>query len=435
MLRAPRASTGAFRGRTGARTASVNDGENSEYLQVPVDAVRLKQLITTVRRRAPLDAVTLLMREPDAVVAEVLAALDATLAVRILASLPEERSTTLATSISAPVGEQWSVNLGYAEGSVGRIMESPLGTFLGSTTVGEAVEQLRPLAQDRQVVYAFVVDEEQHLEGVVAMRDLLFAEPGERLDEVMVSEPFYFRADAGVDQAMRAVLLRHYPVYPVCDDSRHMVGLVRGYALFERQTFELTAQPGQMVGIEKEEHLYTTWGRSLRLRHPWLQLNLLTAFVAGAVVGLFEDTIARVVALAAFLPVLAGQSGNTGCQALAVTLRGLTLNELKPGMERALLGKEALLGLCNGALVGVTAALGMLVYGWVNETPSPGLLAMVVMLAMLGSCVASGVTGVLVPLALRRLGADPATASTIFVTTATDVVSMGLLLSLAALLV
>ncbi len=399
------------------------------------DTVRLRQLVTTVRRRAPLDAVPLLLREPDEVVARVMAALDPPLAMRLLASLPEERGAALAGTIRAPVGEQWSTNLGYEEGRVGRIMEPPLGTLLGDTTVAEAVERLRPLAEDRQIVYAFVVDADQRLEGVVAMRDLLFGDPAQRLDEVMVSEPFYFRADTAIDEAMRAVLLRHYPVYPVCDEARRLLGLVRGYALFERQTFELTAQPGQMVGVEKEEHLYTSWGRSLRLRHPWLQLNLLTAFLAGAVVGLFEDTIARVVALAAFLPVLAGQSGNTGCQALAVTLRGLTLNELKPGMGRRLLAKEALLGLCNGALVGVTAALGMLIYGQINGTASPLLLACVVLLAMVGSCVASGVTGVLVPLALRRLGADPATASTIFVTTATDVASMGLLLGLATLLV
>jgi magnesium transporter len=388
-----------------------------------------------VRRRAPLDAVPLLLREDDATVTALLACLDPTLAVRILACLPEARSAALAASPAAPLGGQWTLNLGFADDSVGRYMEPPVGTFHGETPVGEAVEALRPLAEVRQVVYAFVVDAEQRLEGVVAMRDLLFAEPQQRLEDVMVSEPFYFRAESSLEDAMRAVLLRHYPVYPVCDASRRLLGLVRGYALFERQTFALTAQPGQMVGIEKEEQLSTSWRRSLRLRHPWLQLNLLTAFVAGAVVGLFENTIAQVVAIAAFLPVLAGQSGNTGCQALAVTLRGMTLNQLKPGMERRLLAKEALLGLCNGALVGLTAALGMLLYALVNGTQRPLALAAVVLLAMLGSCVASGVTGVLVPLTLRRLGADPATASTIFLTTATDVVSMGLLLALATVLV
>jgi magnesium transporter len=140
----------------------------------------------------------------------------------------------------------------------------------------------------------------------------------------------------------------------------------------------------------------------------------LTAFIAAAVVGLFQGTIDRIVILAAFLPVLAGQSGNTGCQALAVALRGMTLGELQSGRERALVMKEGLLGLLNGALVGVTAAVGMYIAA-----------------AMVGSCIISGIAGALIPLTLRRFGADPATASSIFLTTATDVASMGIFLSLA----
>jgi magnesium transporter len=412
----------------------LNEDENTTP-ETPVDESRLRQLVSAIRRRAPLDAVVLLEREPDAVIAKVLGRLDPALALRILNAMPEQRSQALVPEITAPVGEQWSLNLRFPEQSVGRLMEPPLGFFSRELSVAETIEQLRPIAHGRQIVYAFAVDDDMRLNGVIAMRDLLFAEPDDRLSDIMIEEAFYFRAQSSVEDAMRAVLLRHYPIYPVCDEDRRLIGLVRGYALFEQQTFELTAQPGRMVGIEKEEHLSTSWVRSFRLRHPWLQLNLLTAFVAGAVVGLFEDTIARVVALAAFLPVLAGQSGNTGCQALAVTLRGMTLKELKPGMERGLMAKEALLGLCNGALVGVTAALGMLAYAHINGSGSPFLLAMVVLFAMLGSCVASGVTGVLVPVVMRRLGADPATASTIFLTTATDVLSMGLLLALATVVI
>lgn len=116
------------------------------------------------------------------------------------------------------------------------------------------------------------------------------------------------------------------------------------------------------MGVEKVEQVSTPWLSCLRYRHPWLQLNLLTALMAGAVVGMFEDTIARVVVLAAFLPVLAGQSGNTGCQALAVTLRSMTLKELKPGMAGSLIIKEAVLGLSNGLLVGLTAGATMFFY-------------------------------------------------------------------------
>jgi magnesium transporter len=190
-----------------------------------------------------------------------------------------------------------------------------------------------------------------------------------------------------------------------------------------------------MVGVQKEEHATTDWHRSFRMRHPWLQINLVTAFVAAFVVSLFEDTIAQVVVLAAFLPVLAGQSGNTGCQSLAVTIRGLTLHEFKPGVFRKVLAKETLLGILNGAVVGLVAAAAMIAYAIYAGADQPVVLGLVVFLAMTGACVASGMTGVLVPLTLQRLGADPATASSIFLTTATDVVSMGLFLWLAKLLV
>jgi magnesium transporter len=246
---------------------------------------------------------------------------------------------------------------------------------------------------------------------------------------------FALHAPTRLEDAMKQVLDRHYPVYPVVDAENRLRGLLRGQSMFEARAFDIAAQPGSMVGVEKEERLGTPWPRSLFMRHPWLQLNLLTAFLAAAVVGLFQDTIDRLVILALFLPVLAGQSGNTGCQALAVTLRGLTLGELRHGGGGRLVFKEGLLGLLNGALVGVSAAVGMYVVARSQANPAAGLLALVVFLAMIGSCVVSGLAGALIPLTLKRFGADPATASSIFLTTATDVASMGLFLGLASLIV
>ena len=150
---------------------------------------------------------------------------------------------------------------------------------------------------------------------------------------------------------------------------------------------------------------------------------------------MFEGTLDKIVLLAVFLPVLAGQSGNTGCQALAVTLRGLTLGDLKAGQERRLFMKEAMLGLCNGAMVGIVAGIGMFIYAKMQHSPDALMLALVVWVAMIASCVVSGLSGATIPLILKRLGFDPATASSIFLTTATDVVSMGTFLGLATLLI
>jgi len=251
----------------------------------------------------------------------------------------------------------------------------------------------------------------------------------------MQTHLFSLHPEAPVADAMAAMVRRHYPVYPVCDDENRLIGTLNGDVLFGEYTFHLSAQSGQMVGVEKEEHLKTSWVRSLRMRHPWLQLNLLTAFMAAYVVGIFEDTIAQVVLLAVFLPVLAGQSGNTGCQSLAVTLRGMTLGESDHYSMRNILQKEALLGLFNGILVGITAGAGMLAYAMMSNNPDAQLLAFVVFLAMVGSCTISSISGVLVPFTLKRLGADPATASSIFLTTSTDVASMGMFLWLATVLI
>lgn len=203
----------------------------------------------------------------------------------------------------------------------------------------------------------------------------------------------------------------------------------------QKRSMELSLQPGAMVGVKNEERLATSWYRSLRLRHPWLQLNLFTAFVAAAVVATFQGTIDRLLVLTVFLPVLAGQSGNTGSQALAITLRGMALGDLQSGKEKALIRKEALLGLLNGALVGLVAAAGMYAVASFQHLPSATMLSAVVFFAMIGSCIVSGVCGAFVPLVLKHFGADPVTASSIFLTTATDVVSMGMLLGLASILV
>jgi magnesium transporter len=191
-----------------------------------------------------------------------------------------------------------------------------------------------------------------------------------------------------------------------------------------------------MMGVEREERIATPWYSSLKLRHPWLQLNLVTAFLAAAVVGLFQDTLDRLVILALFLPVLAGQSGNTGCQALAVTLRGMTLGELRDVPVFKLLAKEATLGALNGAVTGALAGVAMYIVA--NRHPehgSPLMLAFLTMISMMVACVMAGTSGTAIPLILRRLGADPATASSIFLTTITDVVSMGTFLALVTWLV
>jgi len=317
---------------------------------------------------------------------------------------------------------------------VNDLMSPPVGVYRPTDTVAETTEALREATRTAFITYCYITDEDKKLLGLVVMRDMLLAAPDTRLGEIMIKDPFSLRADMPLGDALKEALGRHYPVYPVVDENGTLAGLVRGETLFANRAIAISGQSGSMVGVDKEERLATPLRRSLMLRHPWLQINLLTAFVAAAVVGMFADTLSKLVILAVFLPVMAGQTGNTGCQALAVTLRGMTLGDLQPGAERHLVWKEGTLGFFNGLMVGATAGIGMVIYATLQGEPQPWLLGMIVSFSMIVACTVASIAGALIPLTLKKLGADPATASSIFLTTASDVASMGIFLSMATAL-
>ena len=394
----------------------------------------LDALAAQVVSSGPHEAAALLRDKSPATVSDTLRRINPSVVQDVLEHLSDEQREAVVESADR-LGEQWERNFAYPEDSIGRLIEPPVAVFSPSMTIGDATERVRDLVKKVFVTYGFVVDEAGKLVGVVTMRDLLLAPNEQRLDGVMLRNPFFLTPEMGLMEAMKRVLNRLSPVSPICDADGQLVGQVRGQPMFEEQAYEISAQAGEMVGVDKEERLTTPWPRSLKFRHPWLQLNLLTAFIAAAVVGVFQDTIDRIVILAVFLPVLAGQSGNTGCQALAVALRGMTLGELRAGKERALVIKEAFLGLLNGALVGVSAGVAMYFVARAQANPNAIVLGAIVFVAMICSCIISGLSGAMIPLTLRKLGADPATASSIFLTTATDVASMGIFLTLATMLI
>ncbi len=398
-------------------------------------AEETKQLVADLQARPASEAARLLEAVSAAVACDALTQLNPAFAQDILAELPDANRSAAMMTAPAEVARQWQTNQAFEVGTIGRLMEPAYSVLAPATTVGEAIESLRALIKSAFITYGYITDPDGKLLGVVTMRDLLFADNSALLEDIMLRDAFSLRPELAISDAMRATLHRHYPVYPVCDDAGKLLGLARGQTIFETEAFEITAQAGSMVGVEKEERVTTPMMQSFKFRHPWLQLNLLTAFLAGGVVAMFQGTIDRLVILAAFLPVLAGQSGNTGCQAMAVTLRGITLGEIKPGDGKALVLKEGTLGAMNGAPIGLIAGTAMYLTAAAQHSPHGILLAVVVFFAMVGACMVSGIFGAVVPLTLKRYGADPATASSIFLTTATDVVSMGMLLGLATVLV
>jgi magnesium transporter len=392
-------------------------------------------LAAQIRTLPPKEAAALIERAVPAEAVEALLQINPASVQAILAELDKDPRRFLAASAPPEVAEQWKRNTNYPAGTIGQLMEPPLAVFSPEMTVGQAIDALKPLVRSAFVTYVYVVDAGGKLGGLVTMRDLLFNEKGARLAEVMLANPFTLAPGLQLRDAMRLTLNRHFPQYPVVDAEGRLVGLVRGAALFEQEAFEITAQAGSMVGVEKEERVMTPTGQSFKFRNPWLLINLVTAFAAGGVVALFQGTIDRLVILATFLPVLAGQAGNTGCQALAVCVRGITLGDVKRGEAMKLVAKEAVLGTMNGAVTGLLCAMAMYAYAAMEKSEHALMLGVVVFIAMMASCAVSGISGVLVPIALKRMGFDPATASSIIVTTATDVSSMGAMLALATVLV
>ncbi|HUP65161.1 MAG TPA: magnesium transporter [Thermoanaerobaculia bacterium] len=404
----------------------------SEPIATTPPQEEIRQRVTSMGAREAAELLDTAAGDRD--ISEILQSINPAVAQDILGEFEDDRRAAILAAAPRAQSEQWARNETFPEDTVGRVMEPPIAVFEPDQTVAQAVERVRELVKKHFVTYGFVIDAERKLIGIITMRDLLLSEREQKLGDIMLRTPYSLSASMDLIDAMKEVVNRHFPVYPVCDGEGKLVGQVRGQTMFEAQAIEISAQAGSMVGVDKEERLSTPWPRSLKFRHPWLQLNLVTAFLAAAVVGYFQRTIDEIVILAVFLPVLAGQSGNTGCQALAVALRGMTLGELKPGRERVLVMKEGLLGLLNGTLVGVTAGVGMYIVATTQKNPNALWLAVIVFIAMIGSCVISGVSGALIPLTLRRAGADPATASSIFLTTATDVASMGIFLGLATML-
>jgi magnesium transporter len=394
-------------------------------------ASRSESLSKDILRRGPQEAAIILSRESEDTIATVLTLLPTAKAVALLPRFEAALRAAVLKAVTPEQRQQWLQNEQYPKGSVGRLMEPVVATFQPTVTVYEAIEALRHMVKEAFITYGYVVDDRRRLIGVLVMRELLLAMPSQLVQEVMIEYPFSLKAMQSVAEVLPLIHTRHFPEYPVCDDGDRIIGIVRGYALFQEQTLELSAQPGRMVGIDREERIQTDAWRSLHLRNPWLQVNLLSSFLAAGVVGFYEETVVQVIAVAAFVPVMVGQSASTGAQALAVALRGLTLGDFRHENWQTLMNKEALVGVANGALVGLTAALAMYVYATLHDHAGAGLLALVMFLAMIVSTLVSSVVGAAMPILMKSLGFDPANASTILVGGVTRIVSIAAFLALA----
>jgi magnesium transporter len=313
------------------------------------------------------------------------------------------------------------------------IMHPPVVTLAPDDRVSTAIAAIRATSTDRTFTYPMVVDAKGRLLGVCTLRDLILAAPEARIADVMLRKIVALKPDLEVQEALETIKGLEIPEYPVCAGDGTLIGVIRAARLHELEESRLVAVPGRMVGVAEEETVATPFVPSVRSRLPWLMINLITAFAAGLVVGNFQATIDQVVLLAVFLPVLAGQSGNTGAQALAITLRTLE-RQADTSFFASALWKELRLGLFHSFVTGAIVAAAIFGVAVYQGNQGPWVLAAIGFAATILSVVISGVSGATVPVALKRLGTDPAASSSIILTTVTDIVSMGSMLILASLL-
>lgn len=347
-------------------------------------------------------------------------------AVVVMRLLEDARREAVLSGLPDDAARKLRALLRYPPESAGGIMDPQVVSLPVDLTVREAIDALRR-APRQALYYLYVTGRDGVLHGVLNLRDLLLAGPTEPIRGYVKPNVVSVPVDMDREDVAGVMRSRGFIALPVVDEAGRLLGIVKHDEVLETVQEEAFEDLQRMVGAGGDESALSPVGTVVRRRLPWLMVNLVTAFMAAAVVGMFEGIIAQVTVLAVLLPVVSGQGGNSGAQALAVVMRGLALRELRPGHGWRVILKELLAGLTNGvAVAAVTAAA---VGAW---TRSPGL-ALVIGLAMIVNMAAAAIAGAVIPMTLQRLGRDPAQASSIFLTTVTDIVGFASFLGFAVI--
>ena len=345
-----------------------------------------------------------------------------------MSDLPQEGRAAVSETLSPHIKHKLQEYLNYPEDSAGRIMSTDYLALHTDLQVKDAIAKIRSMARRKNPEsYGYVVDHENHLVGVLNMRDLLLAQSQATLDVVMRKDIFAVPFTMDREQVAEELSKRGFFAAPVVDNEKRLLGVIKAEHLLDDVQEEATEDFQKMFGAGGDERAFSPVGFSLKMRLPWLHVNLATAFLAAFVVACFEDIIAKLTILAVFLPVVAGQGGNAGAQSLAVVIRGLVMREIPPKKAAQLILKEAWLGTVGGVATGLVTAL---VAWWWAGNP---MLGVVIGLAMIVNLSIAGFAGAAIPIVMKRIGLDPAQCSNIILTTVTDVMGFFSFLGLAVL--
>jgi len=348
-------------------------------------------------------------------------------AAALVDNLPDELSTAVLDLMRPRESGVVEGLLEYDEKTAGRIMNPTVFALSEDLTVGEAITELQNHRDIEMVFYLYVVDGRRHLVGVTSLRRLLLVSPETPLKRIMTADLISARVEMDQEEVARQVAAYNLLAIPVVDEENKLVGIITVDDVIDVIKDEATEDIYRLAGVSGDERAFTPAMESLRKRLPWLGVNLVTAFLAAAVVALFEGTIDAFPVLAIFMPIVAGMGGNAGTQTLTVVVRGIALGELTWGNARKALLKEMAVGIGNGVVLGLAAALVV----W--ATRGNPTLGSILGLAMIVNLFVAAAAGTLVPLGLRAANVDPALASSVFITTMTDVFGFFSFLGLASL--
>lgn len=348
--------------------------------------------------------------------------------VDILGDMPANRRKEIVNMMKT--GDQLTIRslLGYAENTAGGIMTTEYISVRFTLTVGQALEKVKEIApKTEEINTIYALNEKKQLVGTVSIRELLVAKNSDVIKDIM--EENVISVEPETDQEEVAHMVSKYDLHaiPVVNKRKGLLGIITVDDIIDVIEEENTEDILKLGGVSKEESMDSSLWESVKMRLPWLAINLLTAFLAAATVSMFEGTIAKVVALAAAMPIVAGMGGNAGTQTLAIVVRGIALGDVKLEDNWMKITKELLVGMANGAVTGLIA--GAAIYFMYGNL----YLSIIIFVAMICDLMIAGFFGFVVPVILKALNLDPAVASSIFITTATDVFGFFIFLSLAQL--
>jgi magnesium transporter len=374
-------------------------------------------------------AVISAMEPPEA--AMVLAEMNPDDRVDVLAQVAPERREQLLGEMSAADAAEVRQLRQYPPDSAGGIMTPDVTALPIDLTAQQAIEELRRLNETlEQMFYVYVVDKPGRLVGVLSMRDLILAKPDRKVADIMRRNVVSVPATMDQEEVARLIRKYKYLAVPVTDARNRLLGIITVDDVVDVISDEATEDVQKMAGAGAEERLTSPWHFSFRKRIWWLEVNLATAFMAAAVIAIFQDTIQKLAILAAYQTIVSGMGGNASAQAMAVAIRGIALGEVDRTLLKQILLREFKVGLLSGIVIGLTTATIACIFNYSNHGV---LLGVIVMCALMINHVMACVSGVAIPFIMKWLGFDPAQSATIFATTVTDCCGFFATLGLASI--